>query len=139
VFTFLYHGYEVLRGASPTAFMAFFIYVWTLWGAKALLARRYRPASGDPGPLPTTVIVPVFSESESLFRRVLESVRANDPSELIAVIDGSHPYLAAIAEQYCDLVLRIPRSGKREAIRAGFEASDPATDVLVVVDSDTVW
>jgi hyaluronan synthase len=139
VFTFLYHGYEVVRGASPTAFMAFFIYVWTLWGAKALLARRYRPASGEPGQVLTTVIVPVFSESEALFRRVLASVRANEPTELIVVIDGSHPHLAALAEQHCDLVLRIPRSGKREAIRAGYEASDPDTDVLVVVDSDTVW
>jgi hyaluronan synthase len=139
VFTFLYHGYEVVRGASPTAFMAFFIYVWTLWGAKALLARRYRPASGEPGPLLTTVIVPVFSESEALFRDVLESVRANRPTEVIAVIDGGRAELAAIAEEYTDVVVSIPRSGKREAIRAGYEASDPDTDVLVVVDSDTVW
>jgi hyaluronan synthase len=139
VFNFLYHGYLVVRGDSPTAFMVFFVYVWVLWAGKSLLARRYRPAFGDPGHLPATVIVPVFSESEALFRRVLDSVRANEPAELIGVIDGGHPELTAIAEEYCDLVLTIPRSGKREAVRAGWEASDPDTDVVVVVDSDTVW
>jgi hypothetical protein len=37
VFTFLYRSWETLRGASPTPFMAFFVYVWLLWTAKALL------------------------------------------------------------------------------------------------------
>jgi hyaluronan synthase len=36
-------------------------------------------------------------------------------------------------------VLRVPKSGKRAAIAAGLAASDPATDVVVVLDSDTVW
>ena len=47
--------------------------------------------------------------------------------------------MAAVAGEYCDRVLRIPKSGKRAAIAAGLAASDPATDVVVVVDSDTVW
>jgi hyaluronan synthase len=36
-------------------------------------------------------------------------------------------------------VLRLPKAGKRAAIAAGLAASDPDTDVVVVLDSDTVW
>ena len=85
------------------------------------------------------MIVPVYSESEAVFRHVLASVRANGPTELIAVVDGADPDVAAVAAEYCDRVVRIPKAGKRAAIAAGLAASDPATDVVVVVDSDTVW
>jgi glycosyltransferase involved in cell wall biosynthesis len=36
-------------------------------------------------------------------------------------------------------VLRVPKAGKRAAIAAGLNAADPSTDVVVVLDSDTVW
>ena len=36
-------------------------------------------------------------------------------------------------------MLRLPKVGKRMAIAAGLRASDPATDVVLVLDSDTVW
>jgi hyaluronan synthase len=139
MFTFLSHGYEAMHGGGPTLFMGFFVYVWVLWAMKALAARRYRPSQGDPNPLATSVIVPVYSESEAMFRHVLASVRANQPTEVIAVVDGGDPHLSAVAAEYCDRVVDIPKSGKRAAIAAGMAASDPATDVVVVVDSDTVW
>jgi cellobiuronic acid synthase len=55
------------------------------------------------------------------------------------VVDGGDSELAAIAADYCDRVLRLPKVGKREAIAAGLRESDPATDVVVVLDSDTIW
>jgi cellulose synthase/poly-beta-1,6-N-acetylglucosamine synthase-like glycosyltransferase len=36
-------------------------------------------------------------------------------------------------------VLRVPKAGKREAIAAGLRRTDPTTDVVVLLDSDTVW
>jgi hyaluronan synthase len=119
--------------------MWFFLYVWIVWGAKALAARRYRPATDHPRPRLTTVLVPVYNEPEWILRRSLASVRANQPNETIAVIDGGDPATAEIAREYCDRVLVIERSGKRAAIAAGLRASDPSTDVIVVLDSDTVW
>jgi hyaluronan synthase len=140
MFSFVRDAWEALRaGGAPSFYMAFFAYVWALWAAKAVAARRYRPAGGSPGPLATSVIVPVYNESEALFRRALASVVANGPSELIAVVDGGDPELAAVAAEYCDRVLRIPKSGKRTAIDTGLRASDPATDVVIVLDSDTIW
>src|SRR3954471_5279421 len=119
--------------------MVFFLYVWVVWAFKALAARRYRPSTADPGELAVTVLVPVYREPEAVFRRSLGSVRAAAPAELIAVVDGGDAEVAAIAREYCDRVMRIPKQGKRAAIAAGLAASDPATDVVVVLDSDTVW
>ncbi|MFL5827965.1 MAG: glycosyltransferase [Thermoleophilaceae bacterium] len=140
MFTFLYHGFRVVtHGASVTPFMWFFLYVWTLWAAKALGARRYRPWCDEPSLRRTTVLVPVYNEPEATFRRALASVRFNQPTEMIAVVDGGDAHTAAVAREYCDQVILIERSGKRSAIAAGLEASDPSTDVVVVLDSDTVW
>jgi hyaluronan synthase len=139
--TFVRDLRDTWSGVSPaTPFMALFVYVWVLWAAKALAARRYRPWSITPSrALSTTVLVPVYNEPEPLFRRALQSVLANRPSEIIAVVDGGDAEVAAVAADYCDRVLRIPKSGKRAAIEAGLHASDPETDVVVVLDSDTVW
>jgi len=139
LFTFLTHGYGLLHGAGPTLFMGFFVYVWAVWAAKALAARRYMPSRAEPGELATTVIVPVYSESETVLRRVLASVRANEPTEIVTVVDGGDPHLSAVAADYCERVLEIPKSGKRAAIAAGLTASEPDTDVVLVVDSDTIW
>src|SRR4051812_30926558 len=140
MFTFVRDASAVLGGgAAPTLFMAFFVYVWVVWTAKTLAARRYRPWRGSASQLRASVIVPVFNEPEAIFRRVLASVVANRPSELIAVVDGGAEEIAAVAREYCDDVIRIPKAGKRAAIAVGLRASDPETEVVVVLDSDTVW
>lgn len=139
MFTFLVDTYDTIGGMAPTLFMVFFLYVWVLWTAKWLLGRRYRPWTDSPAALTTSVIVPVFNEPEDVFRRALASVSANEPTELIAVVDGGDPEVVAVASDYCSRVLRIPKSGKRAAIAAGLAASNPATEVVVVLDSDTVW
>jgi hyaluronan synthase len=140
VSTFIRDGWSALHGsAGATPFMVFFAYVWLLWAAKVLTARRYRPSTAGPSALRATVIVPVYREPEAVFRRCLGSVRDASPAELIAVVDGGDPELADIAAEYCDQVLRVPKHGKRAAIAAGNRVSDPGTDVVVVVDSDTVW
>jgi hyaluronan synthase len=139
VFSFLRDAAQTAHGRAPTAYMAFFVYVWAVWALKLLASRRYRPFTGDPGPLGVSVLVPIFREPEAVLRRALASVRAEGPDELIAIIDGGDAATAAIAAELCDRVLRIPKAGKRTAIAAGLAASDPSTDVVVVLDSDTVW
>jgi hyaluronan synthase len=140
MFSFFRDAHEALgHDRGFTAYMGFFVYVWVLWSAKALAARRYRPSSRAVRELATSVIVPVYNESEAVFRRSLASVVANRPTELIVVVDGGDPEIAAIAGEYCDRVLRLPKSGKRVAIAAGLRETDPTTDVVVVLDSDTVW
>jgi hyaluronan synthase len=139
VFSFLRDAVQTARGGAPTAYLGFFAYVWVVWALKLLASRRYRPFAGDPGPLRVSVLVPVYREPEAVLRRALASVRAEGPEELIAIVDGGDAATAAIAADYCGRVLRIPKAGKRAAIAAGLAASDPSTDVVVVLDSDTVW
>src|SRR5918999_4288448 len=141
MFSFFRDAWEALgHDRGFTAYMGFFAYVWLVWSAKALAARRYRPsADGTAGNLLTSVIVPIYNEPEGVLRRSLASVVANRPMEVIAVIDGGDAETAAVAAEYCDRVLRLPKSGKRLAIAAGLRETDPATDVVVVLDSDTVW
>ena len=140
MFTFVRDAWGAAAGhTTPTLFMAFFAYVWVVWTAKTLSARRYRPARGPASGLRASVIVPVFNEPEEIWRRALASVVANRPFELIAVVDGGDPAIAAIAREYCDDVVRIPKAGKRAAIAAGLSVTDPATEIVIVLDSDTVW
>jgi hyaluronan synthase len=140
MFTFLTDAHDAPAGAPITLFLLFFVYVWALWAAKSLAALRYRPSSAAPdGGLATTVIVPVYREPEQVLRRVLASVWANEATEIITVVDGADAHMAAVAGEFSDRVLRIPKSGKRAAIAAGLRASDPSTDVVIVVDSDTSW
>jgi hyaluronan synthase len=139
VFSFVIDTVRTAGGHAPTAFMAFFVYVWALWAFKFLSARRYRPCVAEPGRLRVSVLVPVFREPEAVFRRSLASVRAEAPAELIAIVDGGDAAVAAVAADYCDRVLRIGKAGKRTAIAEGLAATDPSTDVVVVLDSDTVW
>ena len=140
MFTFVRDAWTAAAtGVAPTLFMAFFVYVWLLWTAKAIAARRYRPSQASTEGLRASVIVPVYDEPEEIWRRVLTSVVANRPAELIAVVDGGDAEVARIAGEYCDQVLRIPKAGKRAAIAAGLRVSDPSTQVVVVLDSDTIW
>jgi cellobiuronic acid synthase len=139
MFTFLTDAHDAFAGAPITLFLLFFVYVWALWAAKSLAALRYRPSSTAPDGLTTTVIVPVYKEPEHVFRRALASVWANEATEIITVVDGADAHMAALAGEFSDRVLRIPKSGKRAAIAAGLRASDPSTDVVIVVDSDTSW
>jgi hyaluronan synthase len=139
VVTFLIDSFDAARGAGITVFMAFFAYVWVLWLGKTLAARRYRPSVGPAPERTTTVIVPVYNEPEPVFRRALASVRANDPTEIIVVVDGGDRDVAVVAADYADEVLLISKAGKRKAIAVGLQASDSRTEVVVVLDSDTVW
>jgi hypothetical protein len=82
--------------------------------------------------------VPVYDEPEDVRRLALASVVATRPSELIAAVDGGALAVARGAE-YCDRVPADPEAAKRAVIAAGLRASDPETDVAVVLDSDTIW
>src|SRR3954452_25334906 len=107
VFTFVRDGWNALHGAGLTPYLVLFAYVWLLWAAKLLAAGRYRPWDADPGLLSTSVIVPVFHEPEALFRRCLQSIRAEDPGELIVVLDGADEALAAVAGPYADQIVAL--------------------------------
>ena len=114
MYTFIVDIRHALLGGAVTPFLVFFLYVWTVWVTKTACARRYRPFTDPQGVtagLRTTVIVPVYNEPEPVFRAVLESVRANNPTEIIVVVDGGDEDIVAVAEDYADQVIPIAKAG----------------------------
>src|ERR1700754_971284 len=111
MFSFFRDVWELGQGRAPTLFMIFFVYVWVLWGAKALAARRHCASTHADRDRRTSVIVPVYNESEAAFRRALASVVANRPPFLIGVVSGGDAELAEIAADSCAPVVRLPRCG----------------------------
>lgn len=130
---------QLLAAGTVSLFLVFWLYVWIVWLTKAAVATFYRPAEGAASDLRTTAIVPVYREDPRVFARVLRSVAENRPTELIVVLDGADDRLAQIAEEAGAKVVAIEKSGKRAAIKCGLDTSDPSTDVVLVVDSDTYW
>ena len=112
--------------------------VWVVWLRRVQLSRRYRPFEGDVS-LTTSVIIPVVDEPEELFDEVLRRIVAQEPDEVIVVINGPrNEPLEQICERFDRVIWRwteIP--GKRNALRVGVETM--LGDIAVLVDSDTIW
>ena len=142
MYTFFVYVRDLLANGGFHLFVVFFAYVWAVWLLKVTVATRYRPAvdqAGRTADLTTAVIVPVFDEPIFLFRRVLRSIVDNGPEKLVVVVDGGSPDLMRAARDYTSHVLAIPKLGKRSAIDRGLLCVPRTTDIVVIVDSDTVW
>ncbi|WP_042363824.1 glycosyltransferase family 2 protein [Streptacidiphilus neutrinimicus] len=118
-------------------FAAFMATIWLLWIVRIALARRYRPWL-RPFEVTTSVIIPVVDEPEDLFRDVLARIRAQQPTEIIVVINGpQNPTLESICDDMGVGWVWTEIPGKRNALKVGLEMS--SGEIAVLVDSDTVW
>ena len=115
------------------------IIVWSLWIYRVVLSRRARPIVTDHRAT-TSVVVPSFHEDPDILLRCLDSWLAQDPTEIIVVLD------VADLEAYTRIVARgdarvrpvlFHHAGKRSALGAGIRAA--RYEVLVLTDSDTSW
>ena len=121
-------------------FAVFSAIVWGLWLLKIFLSRRYRPWTA-PHETTTSVVIPVVDEPLDLFREVLTRICAQSPTEMIVVINGPRNVeLEQVCAEFADDGVQCtwtPVPGKRNAVKVGTEMA--SGDVLVLVDSDTVW
>jgi hyaluronan synthase len=119
-------------------FTLFMGLVWLNWLYRLVLSRRYRPSSA-PFATSTSVVIPVVDEPVDLFRGVLRRIVAQEPTEVIVVINGPrNPVLEQVCDEFEGVTWEWTEvAGKRNAVRLGVEAA--AGDVVVLVDSDTVW
>ncbi len=118
-------------------FMLFYMFVWLVWATKAFFALRYKPYT-TPYTTTTSVIIPVVDEDPDHFRKVLQSIRNNNPTEILVVINGKRN---TVLETICDR-MQIPRiwcskPGKRNAVVHGLRFAKGK--VVVLEDSDTLW
>src|SRR5262245_5399741 len=130
-----------MLGGHPELYL-FAVYsalIWGLWLLKLVLSSRYRPALAAHY-VSTSVIVPVVDEPVELFREVLRRIVAQQPCEVIVVINGArNPALEGVSDEFAPLVRwwHTTVAGKPNAVKIGTTLS--RGDVTVLVDSDTVW
>jgi hyaluronan synthase len=138
MYAFFVQLYDLIARGRLHYFLIFFVIVWMRWLVVQKIALKYRPYTAAHR-ASTSVIIPVVNEEPSLFRQVLDSICAQQPTEVVVVINGPrNRALEAVCADY-DLVrcywTRTP--GKRNALRIGL--TKISGDVSVLVDSDTIW
>lgn len=113
--------------------------VWALWLYRVILSAR-TPAIESDFRTTTSVIVPSFHEDPDILMRCLTTWRAQDPTEIIIVLDvadlEAYDRIVALNDPIITPVL-FEHAGKRSALGCGIRLAKG--EILVLVDSDTSW
>jgi cellulose synthase/poly-beta-1,6-N-acetylglucosamine synthase-like glycosyltransferase len=113
--------------------------VWSLWLYRVILSRLYKPVVNG---FRTTVsvVIPSYREDADILLRCLDSWLAQNPNEVIIVIDVAdregQQRLAQVTDPRLQ-VLVYEHAGKRSALGVGIRAA--VSEVIVFADSDTWW
>lgn len=121
------------------------IWRWSLFLYKASEARRYGPVPVNDAyrPSDVTFVVPVYNEDPDIFTRALRSWIAEEPHEILLVIDHTDRRsldVAKVEKQRTTVPIKVfvtKRSGKREALVDGL--SRTTTPFVTLIDSDTIF
>lgn len=112
---------------------------WAVWLVRKLMSMRYRPLVND-FRTTTSVVVPSFREDPNVLERCLDTWLAQDPTEIIVVLDvedrEARDRLMARRDRRLH-VMMFAHEGKRSALGVGIRAA--RHEVLVLTDSDTSW
>ena len=115
------------------------VIVWSLWLYRVILSRRSRPIESGYRAT-TSVVVPSFHEDPAILLRCLETWLADDPDEVIIVLDvadlDTYDMIVALEDPRVLPVL-FEHVGKRSALGAGIRRA--RGELLVLTDSDTSW
>lgn len=112
---------------------------WTVWGLRRLLSTLYRPVRSDFRST-VSVVVPSFHEDPAILGACLDTWLAEDPDEVVVVLDGEDEPCRALLVDRADPrlhVIVIRHEGKRAALAAGIRAA--RGEIAVLTDSDTRW
>jgi hyaluronan synthase len=112
---------------------------WSIWLIRKVLSARYRPTVND-FRTTTSVVVPSFREDPEVLERCLDTWLAQDPTEVIVVLDveDEEAFRRLTAREEPRLiVLSFAHQGKRSALGVGIRRA--RGEVLVLCDSDTNW
>lgn len=121
---------------------------WSFWIVRIVSAHFYKPpaTSWPEGVkrLTVSLVTPVYNEDPKIWDEAMASWIANGVDEIVAVIDKSNKRMIVDFERKyssnkllkCKLLVT-PKPGKRAALCDGI--SQASGDVIVLVDSDTIW
>lgn len=112
---------------------------WSVWLVRKVMSLRYRPLLND-FRATTSVVVPSFHEDPDVLVRCLDTWLAQDPTEIIVVLDVADTEamdrLWARRDRRIH-VMMFEHAGKRSALGVGVRAAHH--EILVLTDSDTAW
>lgn len=112
---------------------------WTVWLVRKAMSLRYEPLVND-FRTTTSVVVPSFREDPDVLERCLDTWLAQDPTEVVIVLDvqdvEARDRLMARHDRRIH-VLVFAHEGKRSALGVGIRAA--RHEILVLTDSDTAW
>ena len=112
---------------------------WSVWLVRKLLSAVTRPVVNDHRAT-TSVVVPSFHEDPDVIDRCLQTWLAEDPDEVIIVLDvedhEAYRRLVALDDSRVHVIV-FEHRGKRSALGVGIRAA--TSDLLVLTDSDTSW
>jgi cellulose synthase/poly-beta-1,6-N-acetylglucosamine synthase-like glycosyltransferase len=114
---------------------------WGTWLVRKLVSSLYKPIRRDYR-TSVSVVTPVYNEDPRVFHQALESWRANNPLEIVAVIDYTDKACIREFEEFSHHFKRAKlivteRPGKRPALADGIRAAKGK--IVALVDSDAVW
>ena len=117
---------------------------WSVWGIKKVCSMFYLPIEPTRPSQGTTlsIVTPVYNEEPSRFKAALDSWEANNPNELIAVIDKEDKACIELFKEFkknktwARLVITA-EPGKRSALADGILLSQGS--IIALADSDTIW
>ena len=150
MYTFILMLVDFIQNHNLHYFMIFFAFIFVRWGVVYFHALRYKPYeyTGDKKFF-NSVLIPVVDEPLDLFKQVLERIAKQNPGEIIVVINGpKNEGLEKCCEEFnCEKqddytpvqCYYTPEAGKRNAIYLGMQKVSEESEIVVLVDSDTVW
>lgn len=121
----------------PLAFAG--LVVWAIWLYRFLLSRRAGPIVTDHRAT-TSVVVPSYREDPDILLACLDTWLAEDPDEIIIVLDLADTVAYDRIVERGDPRVRpmlFRHAGKRSALGVGIRQA--RYELLVLVDSDTRW
>jgi cellulose synthase/poly-beta-1,6-N-acetylglucosamine synthase-like glycosyltransferase len=114
---------------------------WGTWLVRRLVSLFYKPSKRN-FHASVSIVTPVYNEDPDVFRQALASWRANNPLEIIAVIDYTDKECIEEFEEFSRQfdqakLIVTEKPGKRPALADGIRATKGK--IIALVDSDALW
>lgn len=150
MYTFILMLQDFIENHNLHYFMIFFLFIFIRWGVVYFHAIKYKPYEYDGDrKFFTSVLIPVVDEPLDLFKQVLERIAKQCPGEIIVVINGpKNEALEKCCEEFNEekeedytkvQCFYTPEAGKRNAVYLGMQHVSENSEIVALVDSDTVW
>ncbi len=143
-----YFIYNFIKDAYYQYLSLFFAYVplsiigvwrWGWWLLKKIRGLSYKPYENNYNSN-VSVIIPVYMEKLDIFKQTLSSILANNPYEIICVIDKEDKQNIEYAKSINDSRIRViitTQKGKRNALSEGIRVAKG--EIIALIDSDVIW